>query len=62
MMGLIMIFYSNFYQLLLLRAENFQGNNVFIEKKKIKYTSHEIQNELLSIMSLQVIREIASQI
>ena len=26
------------------------------------YTSHEIQNELLSIMSLQVIREIASQI
>ena len=61
-MGLIMIFYSNFYQLLLLRAENFQGNNVFIEKKKIKYTSHEIQNELLSIMSLQVTREIASQI
>ena len=28
----------------------------------MKYTSHEIQNELLSIMSLQVIREIASQI
>ena len=36
--------------------------NVFIEKKQLKYTSHEIQNELLSIMSLQVIREIASQI
>ena len=28
----------------------------------MKYTSHEIQNELFSIMSLQVIREIASQI
>ena len=28
----------------------------------MKYTSHEIQNELLSIMSLQVIREIACQI
>ncbi len=28
----------------------------------MKYTSHEIQNELLSIMSLQVIREIPSQI
>ena len=28
----------------------------------MKYTSHEIQNELLSIMSLQVICEIASQI
>ena len=28
----------------------------------MKYTSHEIQNELLSIMSLQAIREIASQI
>ena len=28
----------------------------------MKYTSHDIQNELLSIMSLQVIREIASQI
>ena len=28
----------------------------------MKYTSHETQNELLSIMSLQVIHEIASQI
>ena len=28
----------------------------------MKYTTHEIHNELLSIMSLQVIREIASQI
>ena len=28
----------------------------------MKYTSHKIQNELFSIMSLQVIREIASQI
>ena len=27
----------------------------------MKYTYHEIQNELISIMSLQVIREIASQ-
>ena len=53
---------SNFYQLLLLRAENFQGINIFIQKKQMKYTSHEIQNELLSIMSLQVIREIAGQI
>ena len=53
---------SNFYQLLLLRTEDFQGINVFIEKKQMKYTSHEIQNELLSIMSLQDIREIASQI
>ena len=53
---------SNFYQLLLLRAEDFQGINVFIEKKQMKYTSHEIQNESLSIMSLQVICEIASQI
>ena len=52
---------SNFYQLLLLRAEDFQ-DIVFIEKKQMKYTSHEIQNELLSIMSLQFIREIASQI
>ena len=31
-------------------------------KKQIKYTSHEIQNELRSIKTLQVIREIASQI
>ena len=50
---------SNFDQLLLLRAENFQG---IIEKKQMKYPSHEIQNELFSIMSLQVICEIASQI
>ena len=31
-------------------------------KKQIKYTSHEIQNELFSIMSLQLIRQITSQI
>ena len=43
-----------------MRAEDFQGINVFIEKKQTKYTSHEIQNELLSIISLQVIHEIAS--
>ena len=48
---------SNFYQLLLLRAEDFQGINVFMEKKP-----DEIHFSLLSIMSLQVIREIASQI
>ena len=28
----------------------------------MRYTSHEIQNESLSVMSLQAIREIASQI
>ena len=47
---------------LLLRAEDFQGINVFIEKNKMKYTSHEIQNEVLSIMSLQVFCEIIIQI
>ena len=35
---------------------------LLLKKKQMKYTSHEIQNELVSIMSLQVIREIASQI
>ena len=53
---------SNFYQFLLLRAEDFQGINTFIGKKNMKCTSHEKQNELLSVMSLQVILEIASQI
>ena len=37
---------SNFYQLLLLRAE-FQRINVFIGKKKMKYISHEICYEFL---------------
>ena len=31
---------SNFYQLLLLRAKDIQGINVFIKKKQMKYTSH----------------------
>ena len=46
-MDLIMLD-SIFYQLLHLRAEDFQGIN-------------EIQNKLLSILSLQVIHEITSQ-
>ena len=35
---------------------------MFLLRKQMKYTSHEIQNELLSIMSLQIIHEITSQI
>ena len=34
----------------------------FMERKQLKYSSHEVQNEFLSIMALQVLREIAASL
>ena len=41
---------SNFYQLMVLRGEDFQGIGTFLDQKQLKCTSPELQ-ELLSIMS-----------
>ena len=49
---------SNFYQLLLLRSEN----SVVLDRARFKYTSPDIQNEILSIMALKVLREIVCQL
>ena len=51
----------NFYPLLMLRGEDSDGPGLkaFLDKKQLKYTSHEIQNEMLATMALQVLRDVA---
>ena len=54
---------SNFHQLLLLRSLDYQDLEKWLNSgSNKKYTSPEIQNEILKIMSLQVLREIAQNI
>ena len=48
---------SNLDQLLSLHGENFHATMSFLEKKQLKRTSHNMQNELLSIMAQQILRE-----
>ena len=42
---------SNLHQLLVLRGEDYSAMSKFLERQQLKYTSPEVQNELLSIMS-----------
>ena len=53
---------SNFCQLLMLRGEDDSNVLRWMEKKANKYTSAVIQNELLEIMALSVLRKISSRI
>ena len=53
---------SNFIQLLKLRAEDNPKLLKWMEKSRDKFTSPDIQNEILSIMSLYIQREINSEI
>ena len=53
---------SNLHQLLLLQGEDFPSMTKYMERKQLKYISHDVQNEYLSIMAQQVLREIASTI
>ena len=53
---------SNLHQLLVVRGEDYPAIHQFLEKQQLKYTTHEVQNELLSIMALQILRHIAAQI
>ena len=49
---------SNFMQLLKLRSIDDTQLLQHLEKKSDKYTSPQIQNEILSILSLKILREI----
>ena len=40
------------------RGESMPEITAMMEKKQLKYTSHEIQNELLNIMAQQVLRKV----
>ena len=53
---------SNFYQLNNLRCQENTEFEEWLQRKKDKYTSPEIQNEILSIMSDKVIRSLADEI
>ena len=53
---------SNFIQLLKLSGQGDVKMDEWLKKKTDKYTSHDIQNELLKIMAQHVLRSIAVQI
>ena len=53
---------SNLHQLLLLRCDDFPAISKFLERKQLKYTSPEVQNEFLSIMANQILRDIAASL
>ena len=53
---------SNLLQLLLLRTDDFPALANYLERKQLKYVSHDVQNEFLSIMALQVLREITANL
>ncbi len=49
---------SNFYQLLKLRARDNTKLHSWLQRKTNKYTSHDIQNEILKVMSLHILRDV----
>ena len=53
---------SNFIQLLKVRAEDNPSILKWMEKSQDKFTSAEIQNEILSIMAQSILREISSEV
>ena len=53
---------SNFMQLMKLRARDDPRLGEWLEKKTNKYVSHDIQNELLKIMALSVLRDISRSV
>ena len=53
---------SNFIQLLKLSGQGDAKMDEWLKKKTYKYTSRDIQNELLKIMAQHVLRSIAGQI
>lgn len=53
---------SNFIRLLKLRGLDDPRIETWLSKKTNKYTSHEIQNELLKVMALIILRKIADDV
>ena len=52
---------SSFMQLLKLRSKDFLKLKEWLEKKTEKYTSHDIQNELLKLMAHQILRDLTDE-
>ena len=55
---------SNFLQLLKLTADYEQDGKLseWMKRKSSRYTSHEIQNEILQVMAMQILRHITSNL
>ena len=53
---------SNFLQLLQLKAEDDPGLLEWLKQKTNKYTSHEMQNEIIKVMAMNVLRTITSSL
>ena len=53
---------SNFIQLLRTRAEDNPGILKWMDKAQNKFTSPDIQNEMLGIMALHILRDASSEI
>ncbi len=53
---------SNFYQKLKLKSEEDPRVNDWLKKKTNKYTSHDIQNEILKVMAMHVLRNIGNSL
>ena len=49
---------SNFTEMLTLRVNDIPGFTQWLSKKKQKYTSHDVQNEMLELLSNNVLRKI----
>ena len=53
---------SNFMQLFLLRGEDNPKIVEWLKKRTDKYTSPDIQNSMVKVMALHVLREIAAEL
>ena len=53
---------SDFSQLLALLSRDDQQLSTWLMKKTDKYTGHEMQNEILQIMALRILRELAASL
>ena len=53
---------SNFYQLNRLRVEDDSEFDNWLKKKQLKYDLPEIQNEMINIMTQQVVCDLSNQI
>ncbi len=53
---------SNFYQMLKLKSEEDPRVNDWLKNKKNKYTSGDIQNAILKVMAMRVLRNIGNSL
>ena len=53
---------SNFLQLLQTRAENHPNLSKWFKKSQDKFTSPDVQNEILSVMAMHILRDISTEI